>query len=186
MSCFRAEALSLRNGRRHCPTWPPRRPPSPCDRRRKRRGRTIGRRRSRRSRIGTIPLMAILGYKYLVQASQDFERLPCRSPLEARRSPPLPDVPGAPAAAARPPPGANAEVAATLTGAGLVRATFCFSAGGAAAAEMCLTTLTVTGEPYSAAHLVNTAAERQPAFLQAVPRRCAAGDARRQLKIDIV
>ena len=90
-----------------------------------------------------------------MQASQDFERpgLPCRSPLS------VPDVAAAPAAtAARPPPGADTEVAATLAGAGLVRATACFSAGGAAATEMRPVTSAVTGEPYSAAHLVNTAA----------------------------
>ena len=45
-----------------------------------------------------------------------------------------------------------------LVGAGLVLATTCCSAGGAAAAEVCPATRTVTGEPYSTANLVNTAA----------------------------
>ena len=45
-----------------------------------------------------------------------------------------------------------------LAGAGLVLATTCCSAGGAAAAEVRPVTRTVTGEPYSTANLVNTAA----------------------------
>ena len=61
-------------------------------------------------------------------------------------SPPLPDVAAAPVAAARPSPGANAEVAAMLAGAGLVLATTCCSAGGAATAEVRPATRTVTGE----------------------------------------
>ena len=73
-------------------------------------------------------------------------------------SPPLPDFAAAPVAAARPSPGTNAEVAAMLAGAGLVLATTCSSAGGAAAAEVRPATRTVTGEPYSAANLVITAA----------------------------
>ena len=45
-----------------------------------------------------------------------------------------------------------------LAGAGLVLATTCCSAGGAAAAEVRPATRTVMGEPYSTANLVNTAA----------------------------
>ena len=76
----------------------------------------------------------------------------------ARQSPPLPDVATAPTADAWPPPGADVEVAATVASAGLVLATTCFFAGGAAASEVPPATCSVTGEPYSAAHLVSNSA----------------------------
>ena len=116
-------------------------------------------------------------------------RLPCRSPHGARRSPPLPDV----AVAARPSPpllpdvaiklaaattaAANAEVAATVAGAWLVRATtamalhfrgLCRHRGGA------------PGNSYRGGGIIQrcTVSKHSAAFQRAVPRWCASGDER--------